>query len=315
MLTVEMLQQNTQLSGLTVEQFKAIAEMSQNDENTVIGTKIGALHGQYDNDILSITGVAKNAGEKSYDYLKRVLNSYKADHDSLKETRTKLTNAEAKVTKLEKQIADGTQDESIKQQLKDARTQVTQLQNQLSAKQKEFDDKKHELETQLQTTHVDYAFASAIAGMKFKANIPEGIQKTLLSAAKDEVLRRGTPEFQQMADGSQRLVFRGADGNVLNNPSNNLNPYTFQELIMETSIKDVIDTGKQQPGTGTKPSGQQQPGGSSAIDLSGVKTQVEADRAIEAYLLNNGLTRDSEEFATQLITLRSENNVSELPIR
>ena len=117
-----------------------------------------------------------------------------------------------------------------------------------------------------------------------------------------------------MADGSQRLVFRGADGNVLNNPSNNLNPYTFQELIMETSIKDVIDTGKQQPGTGTKPSSQQQPGGS-AIDLSGAKTQIEADKAIEAYLLNNGLTRDSEEFATQLMTLRNENNVSDLPIR
>jgi hypothetical protein len=96
MLTVEMLQQNTQLSGLTVEQFNAIAEMSRNDENTVIGTKIGALHGQYDSDILSITGVAKNSGEKSYDYLKRVLNANKTDLETLATTKQELATAKAK---------------------------------------------------------------------------------------------------------------------------------------------------------------------------------------------------------------------------
>jgi hypothetical protein len=45
MLTIEMLQQSSALAGLTAEQYTAIAEMSRNDENTVIGTKIGALHG------------------------------------------------------------------------------------------------------------------------------------------------------------------------------------------------------------------------------------------------------------------------------
>ena len=57
MLTVDMLKQNGTLAGLTDEQLTAIATMSQNDENTVIGTKIGALHGQYDTDILGITGI------------------------------------------------------------------------------------------------------------------------------------------------------------------------------------------------------------------------------------------------------------------
>ena len=46
MLTIEMLRQSSALAGLTDAQFTAIAEMSKNDENTVIGTKIGALHGQ-----------------------------------------------------------------------------------------------------------------------------------------------------------------------------------------------------------------------------------------------------------------------------
>jgi len=314
MLTVEMLQQNTQLSGLTVEQFNAIAEMSRNDENTVIGTKIGALHGQYDSDILSITGVAKNSGEKSYDYLKRVLNANKADLETLATTKQELATARAKVINLEKKIAEGAQDETLKQQLKDAKQQVTQLQNQLTTKQQEFDTEKQKLQNQLQSTHIDYAFAAATGGLKFKTGITEGVQKTLLNAAKAEVLQRGTPEFQQNADGTQKLVFRGADGNILNNPKNNLNPYTFEELIMETSIKDVIDTGKKQPGGGTGPLGGGG-GGSSVLDLSGMKTQIEADKAIETYLLSNGITRDSAEFAEQSMQLRNENNVANLPIR
>ena len=315
MLTVEMLQQNTQLSGLTVEQFNAIAEMSKNDENTVIGTKIGALHGQYDNDILSITGIEKNSGEKSYDYLKRVLNANKADLANFKETKKQLTTAQAKVTALEKQIAEGAQDETIKQQLKDTRTQVTQLQNQLNTKQQEFETEKQKLQGQLQNTRIDYAFEAATNGLKFKSGITDGIQKTLLNAAKAEVLQRGTPEFQQNADGSQKLVFRGADGNILNNPKNNLNPYTFQELLMETSIKDVVDTGRQQPGGGTGPLGGGGGGSVSVLDLSGMKTQVDADKAIENYLLSNGITRDSSEFAEQSMQLRTENNVASLPIR
>ena len=51
------------------------------------------------------------------------------------------------------------------------------------------------------------------------------------------------------------------------------------------------------------------------FDLSGIKSQVEADKAIEAHLLANGLTRDSQEFADQSMQLRTENNVASLPIR
>lgn len=82
---------------------------------------------------------------------------------------------------------------------------------------------------------------------------------------------------------------------------------------METSIKDVIDTGKKQPGGGTGPLGGG--GGSSVLDLSGMRTQIEADKAIETYLLSNGITRDSAEFAEQSMQLRNENNVANLPIR
>ena len=314
MLTIEMLRQNQSLTGLTDAQFTAIAEMSKNDENTVIGTKIGALHGQYDTDIFSITGISKKDGEKSYDYAKRVLGDYKAKADSAKEIKAQLTTAQAQVTELQSKLEKGTGDEALKQQLKDAKAQVTQLQTQLQTKETEFNTKKAEFDKTIKDTHVDYAFQAATAGLKFKTGITEPIQKTLLNAAKAEVLSKGTPDFIDDGNGGKKLVLRGADGNILNNPKNNLNPYTLQELVMETSLKDVIDTGRKQPGGGTGP-GAGAGGANVTLDLSGAKNQIEADKAIESYLLSNGLTRDSQEFANQSMQLRTENNVANLPIR
>jgi hypothetical protein len=315
MLTIEMLRQSSALTGLTDDQLNAIAEMSRNDENTVIGTKIGALHGQYDADILGITGIKKKDGEKSYDYAKRVLGEYKTKAESTKTIQTQLTAAQAQVAELQSKLEKGADDETLKQQLKDAKAQVTQLQTQLQTKETEFNTKKAEFDKTIKDTHVDYAFQAATAGLKFKSGITEPIQKTLLNAAKAEVLAKGTPDFIEDGQGGKKLVIRGADGNILNNPKNNLNPYTMQELVMETSLKDVIDTGRQQTGGGTGGFGSGSGGTGGTLDLSGIKSQVEADKAIEAHLLANGLTRDSQEFADQSMQLRTENNVASLPIR
>ena len=314
MLTIEMLRQSSALAGLTDEQFTAIAEMSKNDENAVIGTKIGALHGQYDTDIFNITGIKKKDGEKSYDFMKRVLSEYKTKGESVKNIQKELDNAKAQVADLQSKLEKNAGNETLAQQLKDAKAQVTQLQAQLQTKETEFNTKKTEFETALKNTHVDYAFQAATTGLKFKTGITEPIQKTLLNAAKAEILAKGTPDFIDDGQGGKKLVIRGADGNILNNPKNNLNPYTLQELVMETSLKDVIDTGRQQKGGGTIPPAGGG-GGGGMLDLSGIKSQVEADKAIESYLLSNGLTRDSQEFAEQSMQLRTENNVANLPLR
>lgn len=315
MLTIEMLRQNSALTGLSDAQLTAIAEMSKNDENTVIGTKIGALHGQYDTDILGITGIKKKDGEKSYDYAKRVLGEYKTKAESVKTVQAELDAAKAQVTELQSKLEKGAGNETLRQQLKDAKAQVAQLQTQLQTKETEFNSKKTEFETTLKNTHIDYAFQAATAGLKFKSGITEPIQKTLLNAAKAEVLAKGTPDFIEDGQGGKKLVIRGADGNILNNPKNNLNPYTMQELVMETSLKDVIETGRQQQGGGTGDFGSGSGGTGGTLDLSGIKSQIEADKAIEAHLLANGLTRDSQEFADQSLQLRTENNVASLPIK
>ena len=315
MITIEMLNQNAALSTLTDAQKAAITEISKNDEATVIGTKIGALHGQYDADILNVSGIAKAEGEKSYDYLKRVLGDYKTKLDGTKTLSAQLEAQKNKVTELEAKLAAGGSDEALKQQLKDARHQVTQLQTQLTSKTGELDRAKKDYEQKEKDLQVGFAFTNATAGIKFKADVSEPVKKILLAAAKDEILAKGTPDFIDDGNGGKKLVLRDAAGNTLNNPKNNLNPYTIEELVMETSLKDVIDTGRQQPGGGTVPPVKPNGVGGTTLDLSGVKTQLEADTQIEKYLLSTGLTRDNAEFGNKVLEIRNENNVSELPIR
>lgn len=314
MITIEMLNQSESLKGLTDAQKLAITTLSSNDEATVIGTKIGALHGQYDADILSISGISKADGEKTYDYLKRVLGDYKTKLDGTKTLSAQLEAQKKKVTELEAKLAAGGSDEAVKQQLKDARHQVTQLQTQLTTKTEELDKAKKDYEQKEKDLQVGFAFTNATAGIKFKADVSEPVRKILLAAAKDEILAKGTPDFIDDGNGGKKLVLRDAAGNTLNNPKNNLNPYTIEELVMETSLKDVIDTGKQQSGGGTQPN----PSPSHRtvnLDLSTAKTQQEADVQIENYLLSTGLTRDNVEFGNKALEIRNENNVSDLPIR
>lgn len=309
-----MLNQSESLKGLTDAQKLAITTLSSNDEATVIGTKIGALHGQYDADILSISGISKADGEKTYDYLKRVLGDYKTKLDGTKTLSAQLEAQKKKVTELEAKLAAGGSDEAVKQQLKDARHQVTQLQTQLTAKTEELDNAKKDYEKKEKDLQVGFAFTNATAGIKFKADVSEPVRKILLAAAKDEILAKGTPDFVDDGNGGKKLVLRDAAGNTLNNPKNNLNPYTIEELVMETSLKDVIDTGRRQPGGGTEPN--PSPDHRTVnLDLSTAKTQQEADVQIENYLLSTGLTRDNVEFGNKALEIRNENNVSNLPIR
>lgn len=314
MLTIDILKQNKALESLTQEQLNAIVTMSKNDEETVIGSKIGALHGQYDTDIFSVTGIKKNDGEKSYDYAKRVLNEYKTKASSSETLTTEINALKTQKAELEKKISEGNTDTVLKQQLKDANTRITQMTQQLESEKTNYTKTISDLEKNIVDIKVDNVLTNALSSIKFKSNIPESVQTILINSAKAEVLAKGTPDFVDNGKGGKNLVFRNAAGEIIANPKNSLNPYTANELLLETSLKDAIDFGKVQPGAGTIPPKSSQEG-SRMIDISTAKNQVEADDMIAKHLLSNGLTRDSKEFSDQSIAIRNENKVSDLPLR
>lgn len=311
-LTAEVLRANAGLAALSDEQLSIIAEMSRNDENTVIGTRIGELHGQYDNDVLSVTGIAKNQGEKSYDYVKRVLGEYKQKAAGTEALNTQITELKTQIEGYKKTIEAGKGNEAIAQQLRDAQKQLADTQALFEAKNKEWQGKYDTLNAQYQQSLIDAEFGKALQGMKFKSIYPESVQKTLIESAKRTVLASAKPDWVE-ENGERKLVFRDAAGNIMTNQENRLNPFTPGELL-QRELKDVLDTGRRQTGTGTQ--GQQGgQGGNTSVDLTGVTNQVDADNAINKHLMALGYTRGSKEFSDEALKIRKENGVDKLPIQ
>ena len=311
-LTAEVLRANAGLASLSDEQLSIIAEMSRNDENTVIGTRIGELHGQYDNDVLSVTGIAKNPGEKSYDYVKRVLGEYKQKAAGTEALNTQITELKTQIEGYKKTIEAGKGNEAIAQQLRDAQKQLADTQALFEAKNKEWKGKYDTLNTQYQQSLIDAEFGKALQGMKFKSIYPESVQKTLIESAKRTVLASAKPDWVE-ENGERKLVFRDAAGNIMTNQENRLNPFTPGELL-QRELKDVLDTGRRQTGTGTQ--GQQGgQGGNTSVDLTGVTNQVDADNVISKHLMALGYTRGSKEFSDEALKIRKENGVDKLPIQ
>lgn len=311
-LTAELLRANAVLTGLTDEQVNAIVELSRNDENTVIGNRIGELHGQYDKDVLSVTGIAKRQDEKSYDYVKRVLGDYKAKAAGADELNAKITTLQTEIEGYKKTIAEGKGNEAVAQQLKDAQKQLKDTQDLFESKQKEWQDKYDTLNTQYQQSQINAEFDKALQGIKFKSIYPESVQRTLIDSAKRTVLSTAKADWVE-ENGARKLVFRDASGNIMTNPENKLNPFTPAELLTR-ELKDVIDTGRQQRGAGTQ-GGQGGQGGSTYLDMTGITNQVDADDAINKHLMALGLTRGSKEFADEALKLRQENGVDKLPLQ
>jgi hypothetical protein len=310
-LTPDIIKANENLASLTAEQLSAIATLSANDEATVISTKTGEHHGRVEQDVKEIAGVDKNAGEKSYDYLKRVLGDFKERSTGTAAVQTKLDAELAKIAGLEQKILDGKGNEAVAQRLKDSESKLAALQGQYETEKTGWATERTGFADQITGIQVNSEIAKATAGLKFKASYPVSVQSTLLKAAKDTVLGSYKPDWVE-ENGVKVMVFRDDKGEVIRNKANGLNPYTSQELIAE-QLKDVLETGKNQPGGGTgKPGGPDQV---TISDLSGAKSQVDADSIIVKHLLQLGLTRGSAEFGNKQKELRQENNISKLPIR
>ena len=312
-LTPDVIKANESLATLNDAQVAAIATLSVNDENTVINNKIGELHGKYDQDVKEVSGVEKNQGEKSYDYVKRVLGDFKSKVGSSSELTTKITGYETEISNLKKQISEGKGDEVIRQQLTDAQSQLSALKSQYDTDKQTWGTKEKEFSQQITGIQVDTQFEKAVAGLKFKAGYPESVQKTLLSSAKSAILGAYKPDWVE-ADGQKIMVFRDAKGEIARNKANSLNPFSAQELIGE-QLKDVIDLGQKKSGTGTENPGKNSVDAIELVDIAGAKSQVQADEIIVKYLMQLGETRGSASFAEKQKKLREDNGVNKLPLR
>lgn len=312
-LTNDIITANEALKDLDEAQIGAIVELSANDEAAVIGKKTGEIHSRYDTDILEATGMEKNQGEKSYDYLKRAAGQLKQQLEGLPGLQTEIETQKQTIADLNKKIEDGNTDEAIKQQLADARKGLQDIQTLYEAEKNGRIEDKKGYDNQLRDYRVNSVFGQVYAGLKFKPEYDENIQRVLTKNAKEAILSEYTPDWIK-ADDKEVLVFRDKDNNIVRNANNAMKPYTVEELVKGNAIlKNVLDLGRKATGGGTESNG----GGGSdlLVDLSGAATQVEADNIIDRMLMEQGIAKGTAAFAEQKTKIRNENKVSELPVR
>lgn len=308
-LTADLLKAQNTLKELTDEQIAAIVNLSVNDENNVIGERIGRVYGDLDNDIRESFGVEKKHGEKTYDYLKR---AGKSLSDKLKELKPKAEQTDAlqaEINELERKLKDDKGNEVLTQKLRDAEQRFDDLKKVYDTEKTELSQKIEGLTKAQDDFKVQSEFDKGVAGLQFKPEIDESLQEILIKSAKDKVLSVYSPDFIETSDNKQVMVFRDKDGKIQHNAENKLNPFTASDLIKKELTKVLAGS---KPGGGTR-----KPGSHSqqTVDITAAKTQVEADEIIRKNLLEEGFTRGTREFDDKHLEIRKENKVMDLPLR
>lgn len=307
-LTRELITQQSALSSLTDEQINAITTLSANDEDSVIGRRIGEIYRNMDDTIAQSLGIQRNGDEKTYNYLSRAAKEFSGKYSDYDTIKTTLEHEKQENARLNKLVKDGAADKELQTKYDQTSAELASTKQTYSQLQQQFAEEQKKHTSEMLSLQIDNDLKSALAGLKFKANLPktavDALTLTAIAAVKGM-----NPDYITSPEG-KRLVFRDKDGGVLNNPQNQLNPYTASELLsQQLKSLGVLDEGRQQGGGGTQPN----PAGANhnaqifSADLSSAKTRVEADEIIERELMRQGLTRGTAKFQEEMLRVRQEN--------
>ena len=307
MLTIENIKA---VDGINDEQAAKIAELSKADEDKVIGDKFGEVYRNLDSIIEKSTGVKRNGDEKTYLYMERAANEVRAKVTAATKQVEELTAANAK---LQKAIADGSQDTETKAKLQQAEKDLAAITKQFNDLKTEYDGAKDKFAKDVFHVKIESEVANALGGVKFK----EGLTPTLMAMAKNTVLakvKESNPDSVDDGNGGKAIVFKDKDGAILRNQDNGLQPITVADIVTkELSAMGVLASKRKQTGSGGN--GNNGGGNNTTIDISGAATQTEAYEAIAKTLFAKGLVNGSAEFDAEMQKAWKENNVAKLPQR
>lgn len=315
-LSKEVITQN--IEGLTDDQIVKIVTLSANDESQVIGSKISEIYTGLDQDILQSSGVSKNGVEKTYEYAKRVIGELKKTgaSDDLKKQIESLTTEKEK---LQQQLKEGKTDEALKGQYDALQQKFTDKDNQLKKLQKQYEDERLEWDGKVKAEQeknsvyrVEQAFEVARMGKQFKDGIPEEAINATLQLAKKSVLAAGKLDWvTDDTTGKEMPIFRDANGMIITNPNNLQKPFTAGEMYL-SKIAPILKEGVNQNGAGT---GSNDKGGNATLSISGAKSQVDMNRAIEKHLMDNGIAKSDPKYLEQTQEIQKANNYDSLPLQ
>ena len=315
MITNEMIQQQQVLAGLTDEQRAAIVTLSKNDEEAVIGARFREVYNQLDATIARETGIQRNGDEKTYLYLERAARELAGKANSVEGLQGKIKDLTAERDRLKKTIDDGSLDENLKKQLAQAQKDLASVTEKFNTLKADYDKQKADHVTELENFRIDNEIAAVKGAIKFKPDLPETATSVLMEQAIGRV-KALKHEYIDDGKGGKLLAFLDATGAVMRNAEKALEPFTIGDLLTrELKQMGVLDEGRQQQGSGTKPPIVHQTEEGIVIDLTGVRTQTEAQEVIAQTLMKQGIANGSKEFQAAQTKAWIDNNIKALPVK
>lgn len=314
-LTKETIKGNAELAGLNDKQVAALVQMSQNDENDVIGRRIGEVYRTMDETITNVTGVKRDGDEKTYNFLKRAATELKQKADGASKYTEEIETLKAEKARLQGLVAKGGNEETQKQ-LAQAKADLENVQKEYASLKKQSEKQKAEYETQIFGVRVDNEINNSLAGIKFKPELPESVTKVLMQQAVEKV-KGFNPQFIDDGKGGKVLGFHNSDNSVMRNAATNLQPFTARELVERELEALGVLAGKAAPGAGTQPV---QPtggnGGGVVVDVSSARTRKEFNEIATQTLLQQGKTIGSAEFDTAMQEIvKANEGYKSLPLQ
>lgn len=185
-----------------------------------------------------VEGIAgkRNEGEKSTDYIKRVI----------KDLNTQLKADSENIKALEKQIKDGSGDTGLKDKLKSVEEQKDALVKQVKELKESHKEEKERMIKENETAFVELALRSAAPKIKQGVFSNPEQEKILIDIAIKQIIETA----ERTSDG--KIVFKDKDGKVLRNPDNNHEPFTATELLGKSKVlENLIETDRKVAGVGT----------------------------------------------------------------
>lgn len=311
-LNEQILREQTDL-GLTDAQITAIAALSQKDEDTVFPQKFGEMLGNMDTMIAAKSSIVRNEGEKTSDYMGRVLVQLKSAADEGATFKTANADLEATITKLKEDIAKGTGNEHLKAYLEKLRGDLASAKKVNADLQDSLTKKEAEYKGKLEGFKMDSEIATAMSGVMLKKELPESAKQALIDTAMQRV--KGAKHVYDETAGA--FIFQNEDGTPMKDTK--LNNLTVGDMLTaELERMGVLDTGRRQGGAGGNGNVGGNGGGSGAtIDVGTAKSQSEATDIIARQLMSQGHSKSDPDWGKLFNQAYDDNAafIEKLPLK
>jgi hypothetical protein len=221
---------------------KAVASINnyvQGNAETLISKEKGKVKGetlQLIDDAAKEIGGERSDGEKSTDFIKRIVF----------ELKSKEKKATDRATELETKLKDGAGDAAIKEQLRSVTEQNALLVKENSTIKKTTAEEIAKIKDENEAAYIEMQLRASAP--KLKAGIITAEQEKILV---DLAIKEHLGSTKRV-DG--KLIFTDKDGKILRNEANNHEPYTATELLSRSKIlENLLETERKAEGIGHKP--------------------------------------------------------------